>query len=157
MSNELPKTLPYSLGLGELRQANISRDAQWCDGRTLPLSFRGNELAGEVGEACNIIKKLEREEFGMPGSRANKAQLAEELADVIICVDLLAMQLGINLTEAVRDKFNATSEKYGLLQGLGDGTPRSTEGPWWSCWLGLNWYESTCHRSTAQPAGAKAR
>jgi len=33
---------------------------------------------------------------------------------VVICTDLIAMQLGIDLARAVQDKFNATSEKYGL-------------------------------------------
>jgi NTP pyrophosphatase (non-canonical NTP hydrolase) len=51
----------------------------------LSLAYKGNELAGEAGEACNVIKKLERERLGMPGSRDTVAHLAEELADVIIC------------------------------------------------------------------------
>lgn len=40
--------------------------------------------------------------------------MAEELADAIICIDLIAMQAGISLNKAVVDKFNATSDKYGL-------------------------------------------
>lgn len=98
-----------------LRAANIARDKEWNTGtERVSLAFRGNELAGEVGEACNVIKKLERERIGLRGSVASVSMLAEELADVIICTDLIAMDAGIDLETAVREKFNATSKKVGL-------------------------------------------
>jgi len=100
--------------LSVLRQASQERQKEWDTGGNIDLSYRGNELAGEVGEACNIIKKLERERLGIKGSRATVAQLAEELADVIICTDLIAAKLGINLATATKNKFNATSAKVGL-------------------------------------------
>ncbi len=102
-----------------LRAANERRQAEWDADNQISLAYRGNELAGEVGEACNIIKKLERERIGIRGSRATQAQLAEELADVVICADLIAMSEGIDLLDhAVPDKFNATSKKYGLSTRL---------------------------------------
>jgi NTP pyrophosphatase (non-canonical NTP hydrolase) len=102
-----------------LRSANIARNIEWLNGTApLSLSFRGNELAGEVGEACNVLKKLERARLGLAGSRDTVEHLAEELADVIICCDLIAMDLGINLDLAVAEKFNATSEKVGLATRL---------------------------------------
>lgn len=97
-----------------LRNANETRQREWDPTDAITLAYRGNELAGEVGEACNVIKKLERERIGLRGSRVTKEQLAEELADAIICIDLIAMQAGISLNKAVVDKFNATSDKYGL-------------------------------------------
>lgn len=98
-----------------LQEANIARDREWNTGsEKLSLSFRGNEMAGEVGEACNIIKKLERERLGIRGSRATLDDLADELADVVITAHLTAMDAGIDLDAAVKRKFNATSEKYGL-------------------------------------------
>lgn len=97
-----------------LRSANIARQAEWDPGSQISLTYRGVELAGEVGEACNIIKKLERERLGIRGSRAKVDQLAEELADVVICTDLIALAEGIDLDAAVTAKFNATSEKVGL-------------------------------------------
>lgn len=100
--------------LAILRQANATRQKEWDPSGSITLEYRGNELAGEVGAACNIIKKLARERLGIRGSRATKAQLAEELADVIICVDLIAMSAAIVLDDAVRDKFNDTSRKYNL-------------------------------------------
>lgn len=101
-----------------LRTANEARQIEWDKDNNISLAYRGNELAGEVGEACNVIKKLERERMGIRGSRATAEQLAEELADAVICVDLIAMQAGIDLDAAVRAKFNATSEKYGLATRL---------------------------------------
>lgn len=97
-----------------LRKADIARDRVWNPDDKLSLSFKGNELAGEVGEACNILKKLDREALGLVGSRSDPAALAEELADVIICVDLIAMSFGIDLTEAVPRKFNKTSRLRNL-------------------------------------------
>ena len=103
-----------SLSFIDLRMADMARQKVWDPTDQITPTYRATELAGEVGEACNVVKKLERERLGIRGSRATKEQLAEELADVIICVDLLAMEFGIDLGEAVRTKFNATSEKYGL-------------------------------------------
>lgn len=101
-----------------LREANEARQREWDADNRISLSYRGNEMAGEVGEACNVIKKLERERLGIRGSRATQGQLAEELADVVICADLIAMSAGIDLDAAVRAKFNATSEKVGLKTRL---------------------------------------
>ena len=98
-----------------LREANKARDKEWNSGNErLSLTFRATELAGEVGEARNVVKKLERERLGIVGSRDTFEHLAEELADIIICADLLAMDAGIDLEAAVVAKFNATSIKVGL-------------------------------------------
>ena len=102
----------------DLRSANQARQQEWDAGNQITLSYRGNELAGEVGEACNVIKKLERERMGIAGSRDTLDHLAEELADVVICADLIAMDAGIDLDAAVRAKFNATSDKVGLRTRL---------------------------------------
>lgn len=93
------------------RAANIARDKEWNPDKVLTLSFRSNEAAGELGEACNILKKLERERLGLVGSRASVDLLAEELADVIICMDLIAMEFNIDLEAAIRRKFNKTSDE----------------------------------------------
>lgn len=101
-----------------LRSANIARQNEWDQDNQISAAYRGNELAGEVGEACNVIKKLERERLGILGSRATVGELADELADVLICADLIAMHYGIDLEAAVARKFNATSEKVGLAARL---------------------------------------
>ena len=106
-----------------LRQANIERQKEWDVDNQVTIEYRGNELAGECGEACNIIKKIARERMGIRGTReGDKGDwLDEELADIIICADLIAMMRGIDLlgeNGAVVKKFNATSEKCGLKTRL---------------------------------------
>lgn len=101
-----------------LRAANLARQAEWDAGNQLTAAYRGNELAGEVGEACNAIKKLERERLGIRGSRDTIEHLAEELADVLICVDLIAAHYGIDMDRALESKFNATSNANGLSTRL---------------------------------------
>lgn len=102
------------LSIRSLQQAHVERQDEWCPDQKPDLSFRGNEMAGEVGEACNVVKKLERERLGWRGSRSTKEKLAEELADVIHCAILTAITAGIDLEPAVIAKFNATSEANGL-------------------------------------------
>ena len=82
-----------------LREANVARQAEWDPSDKVNLSWRCNELAGEAGEVCNVLKKLHREKVGLPGSRATKDQLAEELADTVICVDLVALTAGLGPVE----------------------------------------------------------
>lgn len=96
-----------------LRNANEARNKLWDPESKLAALWRGNELAGELGElviVCNTIKKLEREALGLPGSRTTLNALAGELADMVICTDLTAMQFNIPLWDAVKQKFNKTSE-----------------------------------------------
>jgi len=106
------------MDLETIRLANQQRDEEWANGSEVSLAFRGLELAGEAGEACNELKKLERARLGMVGGKADLNAIAEELADVLICADLIAMDLGIDLGEAVKAKFNKTSQKYGLAARL---------------------------------------
>ena len=72
---------------------------------------------GELGEASNIAKKLNRVRDGIPGNSETPEQLrqnlADEIADTFIYLDLLAQSQGINLATAVRNKFDRTSEKIG--------------------------------------------
>lgn len=97
-----------------LAESNALRQKEFDPNGLLDLMFKTTELAGETGEACNVAKKLVRERLGIRGSRATLEQLAEELADVVICTSIIANHVGIDLEKAVRDKFNATSDKIGL-------------------------------------------
>jgi len=78
-----------------LRDANQARQAEWDPTGKVDLPWRINELAGEVGEVCNLLKKVHRERLGIKGSRASMSQVAEELADVMICIDLTAITAGL--------------------------------------------------------------
>lgn len=81
-----------------------------ADGSDWALSAWSNAVCGELGEAANIIKKVERGDCTLDEARQ---MLADELADVVIYLDLLAFRAGINLGEAVVDKFNRTSVRVG--------------------------------------------
>lgn len=65
-------------------------------------------MVGELGEYANKRKKFERgdlteEEFSI--------EAAKELADVMIYLDILAYQVGVDLGQAVIDKFNEVSDR----------------------------------------------
>jgi NTP pyrophosphatase (non-canonical NTP hydrolase) len=113
--------IKQQLSFNTLRSANNVRQKEWDPSDAIDLAYRGNELAGEVGEACNVIKKIARERLGIRGSRATKSDLASELADAIICIDLIAMMENIDLGLAVAIKFNGTSAKYELSTFIGAG------------------------------------
>ena len=102
------------MSLEQLRDANKRRHKEWAHGEDVGLSFRGVELAGEVGEVCNEIKKLERVRLNLVGGKTDLDGIKEELADVMICADLIAMDLGIELGPEIQRKFDKTSRKYGL-------------------------------------------
>lgn len=81
-------------------------------------------MCGEAGEAANVIKKIRRHETGL-GDSANTPPMDEliqnleaELADVIIYADLLADFYGINLEDAIKEKFNHTSKINGFPERL---------------------------------------
>jgi NTP pyrophosphatase (non-canonical NTP hydrolase) len=74
-------------------------------------------VLGELGEAANVAKKLNRVRDGIPGNKETEAELrakfARELADTFIYLDLTAQAAGIDLPQVVVDVFNAKSEQIG--------------------------------------------
>lgn len=48
------------LTFDDLRQANIDRQMYWGGTENWTLADWSNAVAGEVGEACNVVKKLRR-------------------------------------------------------------------------------------------------
>lgn len=105
------------LSLNELRQANVTRNGEWNENGVsvqYPLSFRTTELAGEVGELCNAIKKLERIRLNIVGGKQLTEDDWDEFGDVLISLDLLAMEANVNLSEVTVRKFNKTSTKHGM-------------------------------------------
>lgn len=92
-----------TLSFSELRDAMSARaeDLTGCEDWTI--ADWGNAMAGECGEACNVVKKMRR------GDNIDTSVLAHELADVVCYADRLAYVLGIDLGAAVREKFNIVS------------------------------------------------
>jgi NTP pyrophosphatase (non-canonical NTP hydrolase) len=64
-------------------------------------------MAGECGEACNLIKKMRL------GQDIDLKEVGAELADLVIYVDLLASRLGLDLENCLIEKFNQVSAKKG--------------------------------------------
>jgi NTP pyrophosphatase (non-canonical NTP hydrolase) len=76
-----------------------------------------NALVGEVGELANILKKVDRGDFSLDVVRVD---MSRELADIQAYLDILASELGINLGEATRLKFNEVSERIGSRVFIGE-------------------------------------
>lgn len=81
---------------------------------------------GELGEAANVAKKLNRVRDGIPGNGDAtpadlRQQLADEIADTFIYLDLLAQSESIDLHDAVIAKFDKTSKKVGYEKRLAFG------------------------------------
>lgn len=118
------------LSFEDLRKANSTRCVRWHKGGIEEWSVTdwATAVTGELGEACNAIKKLRRIECGAqnindPDRQLTEvsqavASIGEELADTLIYLDLLALRLGIDLEAEVVRKFNATSERYSFPERL---------------------------------------
>lgn len=114
-----------------LREANIKRLPQFKnkhgkpahskeDGSDWSLGEWCNAVTGELGEAANIIKKIKREDLTLEEA---KQDLADEIADVVTYLDILAKQAGIDLGKATISKFNRISQRVGSnIRITGDGT-----------------------------------
>lgn len=77
-------------------------DAEWLEA-----------VLGELGEYANLKKKQRRGDLVDVPPEEQKRLLADELADTVIYIDLLAFRLNIDLGEAIMSKFNRTSRKVG--------------------------------------------
>lgn len=73
-------------------------------------------VTGELGELANLIKKVRRGDLTLEAARA---ELAKELADVACYLDILALQCGVDLGDAVVNKFNEVSKRIGVEVFLG--------------------------------------
>jgi NTP pyrophosphatase (non-canonical NTP hydrolase) len=86
------------------------------------LSDWGIALCGEVGEAMNVIKKLNRVRDGMQQNSVDENKLFEqlkmEIGDAYIYLDLLARRAGLNLEDCVRDTFNRISIRENFPERL---------------------------------------
>lgn len=72
---------------------------------------------GELGEAANVVKKLNRYRDGVPGNKVSEAelrdQLRKEIGDVFVYLDLMAQSLGFSIADAAAEVFNAKSAEIG--------------------------------------------
>lgn len=81
-------------------------------------------MAGEAGEVCNAVKKLRRidsemvQAEGPRGREQAVAEIAKEIGDTFLYLDLLAQRLGIDLPQAIVDTFNRVSVREGFPHRL---------------------------------------
>ena len=104
-----------------LRTANIARLSTFKNAKGLPAHFEPdgsdwclaqwcNAVCGELGELANIIKKVDRGDFTLDEALGD---IADECADVLTYLDILAFRAGVDLEEAVVSKFNRVSNRVG--------------------------------------------
>lgn len=112
MSNQTFLTFKY------FRQANRKRCIKWHPEGIHSWSASDwlTAVTGELGELSSLIKMKNRERDGLPGNKFSptKQQIAEEVADVVTYIDLLAEYYGIDLDDALIKKFNEVSDRLGL-------------------------------------------
>jgi NTP pyrophosphatase (non-canonical NTP hydrolase) len=121
-------TAARDLTFRRVTEVNSARCERWHPGyphgdRNWSGADWANALAGEVGEACNVVKKLRRIDIGAPGltdppSDELRAALADECADVFLYLDLLATFYSIDLPAAIVRKFNVVSERQQFPERL---------------------------------------
>lgn len=110
-----------SLTFDALRQANLARIPLFKNGKGEPahsetdgsdwcLAQWCNAVTGELGEAANLIKKIERGDLTLEEARV---ELGKELADIQTYLDILAFQAGVDLGEATIQKWNEVSKRVG--------------------------------------------
>lgn len=105
-----------------LREANIVRQREWDTGGNIDLSYAGNELCGEAGELIEAVTDI------LDCDSTDFDNLHDELADVIICCDLIAMRLDLPLLtlfdanlpppaspEAIKDMLLALFKEVGMV------------------------------------------
>jgi NTP pyrophosphatase (non-canonical NTP hydrolase) len=99
--------------LKQLKKANAQRCPYF--GHTLEewaLPQWGNAVAGETGELCNVIKKIDRGDVTDKRDGIDlREKLGEEVADVVIYLDLLCQRAGVNLEVAIVNKFNKINDE----------------------------------------------
>jgi NTP pyrophosphatase (non-canonical NTP hydrolase) len=100
-----------------LRQGNVERLPMFTNAHGQPAHSQpdGSDwtpaewleaVVGELGEYANIRKKYRRGDI----TQDEFMQMARhELADIVVYLDILAFRLGIDLGEAVIQKWNLTS------------------------------------------------
>lgn len=118
-----------SLTFNAFRRANVARCVKWHPEGIASWSPSDwlTAVTGELGELASLLKMRNRERDGLPGNKFSPTdkQVADELADVLTYLDLLAEVLGVDLGRAAVEKFNEVSERVGFPDRIVLATPAS--------------------------------
>lgn len=111
-----------ALTFEQFRAANVSRCIRWHPEGIESWSPSDwlTAVTGELGELASLLKMRNRERDGLPGNKFSPTdkQIADELADVVTYLDLLAAVLDVDLGRAVAEKFNEVSIRVGFPERL---------------------------------------
>ena len=104
-------------------QANRDRTEQWQGLDSWTPAEWACAAAGEMGEACNVVKKIFRLQKGAPSKREETVdfytrQLEKEIGDTFIYLDLLAQRCGLDMYTCIATAFNQVSEREGYPHRL---------------------------------------
>jgi NTP pyrophosphatase (non-canonical NTP hydrolase) len=115
---DTPRSGDARLTFDAFRKANVARCVKWHpDGiASWSPSDWMTAVTGELGELASLLKMRNRERDGLAGNKFSptQKQIADELADVLTYLDLLAEVLGVDLGAAAVEKFNEVSERVGF-------------------------------------------
>jgi NTP pyrophosphatase (non-canonical NTP hydrolase) len=112
------------MNMKDFSETNATRCRRWHPINSWSLSDWMTALVGEIGEAANLIKKMNRLRDGIRGRADEKNmellrhKLIDELADAYTYLDLLFTAAGIDREKAVKEKFNKTSVEYNFPERL---------------------------------------
>jgi NTP pyrophosphatase (non-canonical NTP hydrolase) len=118
LSSEAPVPQSELLTFDAFRAANVTRCVKWHPAGIDSWSPSDwlTAVTGELGELASLLKMRNRERDGLPGNKFSPTdkQVADEIADVLTYLDLLAAALGVDLGLAAVSKFNEVSERVGF-------------------------------------------
>ena len=103
-------------------QTNASRSAFYPrDFKNEGLYYTTLGLVGEAGEIANKVKKIMRDSEGKL-TKINKADIFDELGDVLWYCASLADELGVNLEDVAKCNLIKLEDRMnrGKIQGSGD-------------------------------------
>jgi NTP pyrophosphatase (non-canonical NTP hydrolase) len=128
---------PPGLTFAQLAQVNIKRCRKWHDPEEWSAQMWGLAMTGEAGEfataivalltvgaagqVANALKKLRRHDDGISQITDREVLLrnvAMEIGDTAVYLDLLAQRLGLKFEDCIRDTFNRVSEREGFPERL---------------------------------------
>lgn len=122
---------PVALTFDAFRAANVARCVKWHPEGIESWSPSDwlTAVTGELGELASLLKMRNRERDGLPGNKFSPTdkQVADEIADVLTYLDLLAEVLGVDLGAAAVSKFNEVSERVGFPDRIVLAAPPASE------------------------------
>ena len=110
--------------ISKFSATNLERCNEWHSIHDWSPMEWGAATAGELGELCNVLKKIKRYDMEIQQNATSESRdqlvsmAMDEIADTLCYLDLVASSLGIDISQAVVSKFNRISDREGLPQRI---------------------------------------